>query len=53
MWSATAEPTGQEYALADTAFVGVPLDQQEGDEVRVVCNDASGPREVVEITKVE
>jgi hypothetical protein len=45
---------GQEFALADTAMVGVPLEQlQEGDQVRIVYQDGAGCREVVELTKVE
>ena len=45
---------GQEFALAETAILGVPLDQlQEGDQVRIVYQDAAGRREVVELTKVE
>lgn len=45
---------GQEFALAETAMLGVPLDQlQEGDQVRIVYQDAAGRREVVELTRVE
>jgi Cu/Ag efflux protein CusF len=45
---------GQEFALAETAVIGVPLDQlQQGDQVRIVYQDAAGRREVVELTKVE
>ena len=45
---------GQEFALAETAILGVPLDQlQEGDQVRIVYQDAAGRREVVELTRVE
>jgi hypothetical protein len=45
---------GQEFTLAETAMLGVPFDQlQEGDQVRIVYQDAAGGREVVELTKVE
>lgn len=45
---------GEEYVVADAAFVGVPLSElREGDEVWVVFQEAGGDREVVEITKVE
>ena len=52
--SNTVTVDGQEFALAETAIIGVPLDQlQEGDQVRIVYQDAAGLREVVELTKVE
>lgn len=63
-WAGTVErvdPTnrtvlvdGQEFTATDTAMLGVPLEQlQEGDQVRIVYQDAEGRREVVEITRVE
>ena len=46
---------GQEFAVGDTAVLGVALDDlQPGDQVRIVYHDAgSGRMEVLELARVE
>jgi Cu/Ag efflux protein CusF len=51
----TVTVDGQEFAVDQTAAVGVALDElQPGDQVRIVYHDAgTGRMEVVELTRVQ